>query len=162
MNGVAGCRLLESSQCTIEDSRMDSMQIKVDNGNVILNLKKLPKESSFQVETPNAVATVRGTQFWGRVNLNNKEQPVSTFAVREGEVLVYAKPAAKNFLLKPGEALDIPQYAETMPSVRPALTDEMQAMEQAAAIKPYFDKSMIPKPPPPAKPKSNDPDLSTG
>jgi hypothetical protein len=134
MNGLAGCRMLASSECAVVSANSNAMAVKVNDGNVILNLKKLPAESSFELETPTAVASVRGTQFWGRVNPAQIENPVTTFAVREGSVEVLAKTAGQSFMLTPGQALDIPLDASSVPSVRPALDAEMAAMEQAESI----------------------------
>ena len=134
LNQVAGCRVLGSSECQIADAKASDMYLKVTDGNVILNLKKLPESCSFRVETPTAVAAVRGTQFWGRVDLQKIDNPVTTFAVREGSVEILAKSAAKSFTITPGQALDIPKDPQVTPSIRPALPAEMQAMEQAHDI----------------------------
>lgn len=135
VNNVAGCRLLASSECTIVNAQPGNMHLKINNGNAVLNLKKLPAESTFQLETPTAIAGVRGTQFWGRVDLKEAANPVTTFAVREGAVDIFAKYAAKNFALQKGEALDIPKTAAAAPVIRPALAEELAAMAQADAIK---------------------------
>ena len=135
VNQTAGCRLLPSSECSIVDSSKSSMHLNVTNGNAVLNLDKLSKDTSFKLETPTAIASVRGTQFWGRVDLQHLENPVTTFAVRRGTVDVFAKSAGKNFSLAEGQALDIPKDASTSPNIRPALAGELQAMEQADAIK---------------------------
>ncbi len=134
LNNLAGCRVLASSECQIADAKASDMSLKVTDGNVILNLKKLPEGSSFKVETPTAVAAVRGTQFWGRVDLQKIDNPVTTVAVREGSVEIFAKSAGKSFTITPGQALDIPKDSKVTPSVRPALPAEMQAMEQAKDI----------------------------
>ena len=135
VNGMAGCRLLPSSECAVMNATESAMHLKITNGNAILNLKKLPPASTFQLETPTAIAGVRGTQFWGRVDLKEAENPVTTFAVREGTVDIFAKFAAKNFSLNKGEALDIPKSQAAAPIIRPALAEELLAMEQADAIK---------------------------
>ena len=135
INGLAGCRLLPSSECVLSNASSSNMRLEIKSGNAILNLKKLPADSTFEVETPTAVATVRGTQFWGRVDAASPENPVTTFAVRQGEVMILAKGVGENFYLKEGQALDIPKNAAAAPSIRPALAEEMQAMEQASAVK---------------------------
>ncbi len=132
LNNLAGCRVLPSSEVNIDETVTENMRLNVASGNVILNLQKLPKTSRFRVETPTAVASVRGTQFWGRVDAASGDA-VTTFAVREGAVDVLAKGARRNFRLKPGQALDIPR--EGKPTSRAALEDEMQAMEQASSVK---------------------------
>ena len=140
MNKLAGVRLLASSSGTITSSEKESMMVTINSGNAILNLNKLPKDSTFKVETPTAIAAVRGTQFWGRVGDQKFEgaglpKPYTTFAVRQGSVEILAKNANKQFTLQPGEALDIPQEAEELPGIRKALPEEMKAMEQADSIK---------------------------
>ena len=135
MNDVAGCRLLAASECALMRSGKRHMHLKIMSGNAVLNLKKLSPVSTFKVETPTAVAAVRGTQFWGRVDLQKADNPVTTFAVRSGTVEVLDKASGKNFTLREGQALDIPKDMTTPPSTRPALAGEMAAMEQASSIK---------------------------
>lgn len=132
LNDLAGCRVLPSSAVNMDETAPEDMRLNVTSGNVILNLQKLPKMSKFRVETPTAVASVRGTQFWGRVDSASGDA-VTTFAVREGAVDVFAKGARRSFRLKPGQALDIPRSGR--PSSRAALEDEMKAMEQASSVK---------------------------
>ncbi len=133
MNGLAGCRVLAASQVEIASWKNEDMSLTVDKGNVILNLEKLPKTSSFKLETPVAVATVRGTQFWGRVD-KTPGDGVTTFAVRKGSVDVMDKRSSLKFTLVQGEALDITGKAGSALIIRPAEPDEMQAMDQADGI----------------------------
>ena len=141
INQMAGCRILPSTECMLSGTDKKSMDLKVADGNVILNLKKLPKNSTFKVETPTAVATVRGTQFWGRVDMQKAENPVTTFAVRQGAVEILEKSTGKNFTIKKGQALDIPKDTAVESTVREALPEEMGAMEQASSIKTAGEKS---------------------
>lgn len=134
LNDLAGCRLLASSQAEITNTDASDMRVAIKSGNAVLNLKKLPKNSSFRVETPTAIAAVRGTQFWGRVETQNPANPVTTFAVREGIVEIFAKTSNQTFTLEKGQALDIPLDG-SLPTVRVALNAELKAMEQADAIK---------------------------
>ncbi len=133
-NKMAGCRMLPSSQVSLTEFNPAKMHLNVEKGNVILNLNKLPKDTTFEVETPTAVAAVRGTQFWGRVESTKPENPVTTFAVRQGVVEILDKASSKSFKINQGEALDISKESTAAPSVRKALPEEMQAMEQADAI----------------------------
>ncbi len=136
MNGLAGCRVLAKTKLEIVGWKKESMSLSVFEGNVILNLKKLPKDSVFKLETPTAVATVRGTQFWGRVKHGSpgNDHPITTFAVREGTVEITDKTSSRTFELQKGQALDIPKNPTTPPSTRQALPEEMQAMQQADDI----------------------------
>ena len=135
MNGLAGCRVLPSSRCLIAASDQGLMKIRVENGNAILNLEKLPQGTGFELETPTAIASVRGTQFWGRVDLQKAENPITTFAVRRGTVEIFAKSVQKKFTLEEGQALDIAKDSTAAPAIRPALPGELKAMEQAPSIK---------------------------
>ncbi|MCG3175285.1 MAG: hypothetical protein MOGMAGMI_00209 [Candidatus Omnitrophica bacterium] len=132
VNGKAGCRVLPGTEVGLTSAGAD-MKLSVAKGNVILNLDKLNEGSTFQIETPTAIASVRGTQFWGRVDTAATGDPVTTFAVREGAVEVLVKSAGQSFRLEQGQALDIP-LSGALPSVRPALAGELQAMEQASSI----------------------------
>ncbi|GEM_PF-2352643 len=134
LNDKVGVRVLASTELLVADTAEASMAVGVIKGNTILNVDKLPSTSTFRVESPTAVAAVRGTQFWGRVD-GQASGPVTTFAVREGSVEIMAKLAGKKFLLEGGQALDIPSDGSVVPEVRSALAGEMQAMEQASAIR---------------------------
>ena len=133
VNGLAGCRVLPGSECTVVDGSKSNMRLEIKSGNAILNLKKLPVGSAFEIETPTAIASVRGTQFWGRVDAADLNNPITTFAVRRGLVNILDKKSNKMFSLKMGQALDIPKNG-LAPVIRPALDEEMKTMEQAQAI----------------------------
>ena len=134
MNDLAGCRVLSGSKLEVTAWKKENMAVKIVDGNIILNLKKLPEDAAFKVETPTAVAVVRGTQFWGRVQ-DPSIKAVTTFAVREGSVEITPLGITDGgpITLKPGQALDIAKDSGTF-LVRQALPEEMTAMEQATAI----------------------------
>ncbi len=134
MNELAGCRLLAGSRVKVAGWKLENMSLEVEKGNVILNLEKLPEKSTFKVETPTAIAAVRGTQFWGRVDDKNPDNSVTTFAVREGTVEITPLTGTDKspYILSPGEAIDLSEGSA--PSKRQALPEEMQAMEQANAV----------------------------
>lgn len=134
-NGRLGCRVLPSTELALKDTNRDAMVVEVNAGNIILNVKSLPKESTFRVESPTAVATVRGTQFWGRVENSDPLNPVTTFAVRKGKVEIMDKNSSQTFFIKPGYALDIPKELNASPKIRKALPVEMDTMAQADNIK---------------------------
>ncbi len=134
MNSLAACRVLSGSEVKIMGWKQENMSLKVESGNVILNLKELPATSSFRVETPTAVATVRGTQFWGRVNPSG-DSSMTTFAVRKGsvEITPLENTGAAPVTITPGQAIDIAKGSGVY-AVRDALPEEMAAMEQADQI----------------------------
>ncbi len=131
MNGLVGIRLLAETQVRIMETEKEKMEIELKMGNIIANLKKLVAGSDFKVESQTATLAVRGTQFWGRVNA--PVLPITTFAVREGNVNIIEKSSGKSFDLTPGQALDIPETGGAI-STRQAKPEEMQALEQAAEL----------------------------
>ncbi|MBU1076988.1 MAG: FecR domain-containing protein [Spirochaetes bacterium] len=80
------------------DGDNNKARIKVTAGKIVLGLQKLKRGSSFEVETPTAVAGVRGTSFMVSVNqkdtsafpyfvkLKKKEEVVTKIAVLTGKV----------------------------------------------------------------------------
>jgi hypothetical protein len=134
LNGAAGVRFLEGSEVVLRDIEPENTQLDLKIGNIIANLKKkLSDDQDFKVETPTAVLAVRGTQFWGQV-ATPSAVPVTTFAVRKGEVEIFARQAQKSFKLSKGQALVIP-YGETAPKVREASKQELTAISQAEEIR---------------------------
>ncbi len=98
MNKLAGVRLLASSSGTITDPEKGSMMITINSGNAILNLNKLPADATFKVETPTAIAAVRGTQFWGRVDTKNRTTPSQLSLYAKAWWKLLPKPPEKNSL----------------------------------------------------------------
>ena len=135
MNAVAGIRVLSSSQCKVSDATLESMKVHVKAGKLLLNLDKLSGKSTFQVETPTAVAVVRGTQFSVSVDALKIDNPISTFAVRDGNVEVFTPATHETFMLHPGQAIDIPKDLIKTPEVRQAIGNELRSLEQSSLVK---------------------------
>ena len=125
----------------VKSWKIDEMALTLEKGNVVLNLDKLPEKSTFKLETPTAIAAVRGTQFWGRVMPTNKEGVMgTTFAVREGAVEITPLKSQQTYFVNKGQALFIPSDP-TKTIERRALPEELKAMEQADAISTQSKKS---------------------
>ena len=133
VNGQAGCRMLPNTTAAIASTKSDGMKILVAEGNVVLNIKKLEAGQKFTVDTPTAVAAVRGTQFWGRVTDSQAGSTVTTFAVREGSVEILSKSSNQRVTINAGQAVDLTADA-TQTALRPALKEEMDAMAVADDI----------------------------
>lgn len=80
--------------------------------------------------TPTAVAAVRGTQFWGRVN--PADQP-GIFAVREGSVEITVRATNESVTVEAGRAVVIAPGGESIEE-RAAAEGELGAMEQIDEI----------------------------
>jgi hypothetical protein len=135
MNGTVGTRVTSSSEAILEDSNKENMKIRVKVGKLLLNLDKLPTKSSFKVETPTAVAVVRGTQFSVQVDTLNMNNPTSSFAVRDGNIQVFMPGTNETFNLGQGQAIDIPKDLIRTPSIRQAAGNELRSLEQTSLVK---------------------------
>ncbi len=92
------CTVLFSTGSTLSLQEKTKVKIKIllpkgiknelQNGGVLMNVKKLTTKEDFSVSTPTAVAGVRGTQFYVSYNKDTKSTKV---AVREGKVNVAPK-----------------------------------------------------------------------
>lgn len=132
VNGQIGCRILPGTTLAVGSTRENRTKLLVAEGNIVLNVKKLGENSEFTVDTPTAVAAVRGTQFWGRV-AGGEGETISTFAVREGAVRITQKETGHLVDLSPGQAVDLGEVGAA-PQARPATADEMSAMKIADEI----------------------------
>lgn len=97
----------------LKDDGSSDQKIAVKAGQIILGLKKLKKDSAFNVETPTAVAGVRGTSFMVNVQenednnafpffvkLNNKKNVTTKIAVLAGAVeLSDSKSTSKSVMI---------------------------------------------------------------
>ena len=135
INNLAGCRVLPSSESSIVNTKEGEMKVKINSGGIILNVEKLAKAAKFQVETPTAIATVRGTQFSGFVDASRPGNPVCTFAVRENAVDVMVFSTGETITVGEGRALDIPRDISGPLSARQAFGREMSSLEQTSTIK---------------------------
>jgi len=94
------------------DNENNKATVKVTAGRIVLGLQKLKKDSSFEVETPTAVAGVRGTTFMVSVDkretsafpyfvkVKKKEEVVTKIAVLTGKVeLVNPKNESDNKMI---------------------------------------------------------------
>ena len=134
MNGVAGLRASDGAECEITGAGAGDMKVDLSLGDLTVNLKKLPPSSSFKVETPTAIATVRGTQFLSRVVMNSNNLPDSSFAVRDSIVDVTAKQSGKTFSVEKGQAIDVPSTPHGNLGIRSATGGEIVGMEGASRI----------------------------
>ncbi len=111
-------RLEENTKITL--LKIYPGQLDLKEGSVYARLKSLPKDSSFEVKTPTAVATVRGTEYRTLVKdghtdvFNSSSSPIYVYGVNsDGEVnkkdLVVLKTAQKTSVEKAGAKPASPQ-----------------------------------------------------
>ncbi len=132
-NGKAGVRLLPETTSAIASADAEDVRILVAEGNVVFNVKPAAAGGQFTLDTPTAVAAVRGTQFWGRVT-GSETDTLTTFAVKEGTVRVTSKETGKSVDLTVGQAADLANGVDG-PQARSAQADEMAAMAVADQIR---------------------------
>jgi hypothetical protein len=134
-NGVAGTRVFSMTEVAVAESSNQSTTLNLKRGGLVLNIEKLPKESAFRVETPTAIASVRGTQFLSRVELTGQDEPKCSFAVRDGAVEVLTLGTNETFTLNEGDAIDIPKDITNPLSIRTALGSELSRLDQASSVR---------------------------
>lgn len=123
-----GYRLLGKSDCALKSLDSQHSVIEMKDGDIIFNIEALPKDGQLDLETPIAVAAVRGTQFWGNVDGRD-----ATFAVKDGYIDITVKKSQDTFRVREGQAFDIKKGDKfTLP--RPAFEVEMKALKQADEI----------------------------
>ena len=135
MNNMVGYRVLASSESTIVNTDESAMQVKINRGRIIANIEKLSKTSTFKVETPTAIASVRGTQFSGAVDFKMPDNPNTTFAVREGAINVLSVSTGETFTVNEGMALDVPHDILGPLNTRGAIGTELAALDQASSVR---------------------------
>jgi hypothetical protein len=137
MGSLAGCRVLPDTECKISDAKKTDMVVKLEKGWALFNMKKLPEDTAFRVETPTAIASVRGTQFSGRVDTSILKDPKSTFTVRESTIavskLTNGVPQGTPIIIQEGFSCDI-TLTEIQALARPATGQELAVIEQVPLV----------------------------
>lgn len=122
-------RLLGNSTCVLKKADAKTVKIEMIEGDIFSKVKNLKSDEIYEISTPAAVASVRGTEFWVRV-VKDKNTSTSTFAVREGTVDVHLLASGDRLTLHAGEALDVPEpQRNTTP--RDASTKELDDVQKA-------------------------------
>lgn len=97
--------------------------VELESGGVFAKLKSLPKESSFEVRTPTAIASVRGTEY----RTTYLEGETQVYNVSDSDVYVYGldttgraqsepviiRRAEKTFIRRRGDAPGLPRRMES-------------------------------------------------
>ena len=125
-----GIRLLGNAQFDIGTLLEPDMRVSMEAGDILVRADRLSPGESLEVVTPTAVAAVRGTQFWGRVN--PADQP-AIFAVREGSVEITVRATNESVTVEAGRAVVIAPGGESIEE-RAAAEGELGAMEQIDEI----------------------------
>jgi ferric-dicitrate binding protein FerR (iron transport regulator) len=130
LTGIAGLRLLGGTTVDLASVTDDHMHFTFTVGDILMKAGKLGGRM-LMVETPTAVASIRGTQFWGQVR---KEGQAGTFAVREGAIEITFIKTGEKVLLETGDALDYSADQKRL-AKRSAKEAELGAMKQIDEIK---------------------------
>lgn len=102
-------RVLLTDLLTDIASGAETVRVGVDRGQVIANVRKIdPNSERFEVETPTAVAAVRGTKFSANVIQTGQSKPQVKFRVYRGKIAILDPKTMKaRRLLDDGDTLDI-------------------------------------------------------
>ncbi|HTL71128.1 MAG TPA: FecR domain-containing protein [Candidatus Eisenbacteria bacterium] len=138
LDALAGCRVLPASECGISEHKKNEMRLKLSGGRAIFNLEKLPIDAEFKVETPTAIASVRGTQFSGNV-LMGPRGARTTFSVRDDAIQILrlegGKPVGDPVTVSAGFSCDISAGDFRTLTARQATGAELTVMEQSGSVK---------------------------
>ncbi len=130
VRGMAGIRLLGNTEFRLESLAKEKVRAKITSGDILVKVAQR-HGGTLEVETPAAIAGVRGTEFWGRVN---QADETGTFAVREGTVEIFIKKSNQSVSVTQGQAVDLAPAAVTN-ATRSAAAGEMGAMAQIDEIR---------------------------
>ena len=106
--------------------------LDLDSGGVYAKLKKLPKESSFDVQTPTAIASVRGTEYRTTV----LEGETQIYNASDSDVLVYGldesgQKQAEPVILKNSQKTQVQKRGMSPVAPRPMETRDFQPVQRA-------------------------------
>ena len=131
--GTAGFRFFTHTEATLTRLSKLDMAVDLTSGNLAVKVPRRLAGFQLRIETPSAIITVKGTQFW--VNASDVgTKKMTTVATREGQVKVTVKKTAESYTLQKGEAIDVSSDGLPPPEPRPALDIEANAAQQAEGI----------------------------
>ncbi len=133
MNGKAGFRMHNSAECVMENINPSNSYVKVNVGFLLVNMKPLDRGDTFDFETPNAVISVKGTQFSIRVEKKGQPTAMTTVVVRNGSVQVRVKASSATITVLEGQTLELPPNTY-IPSQRTATEEETAPLERISAV----------------------------
>jgi tetratricopeptide (TPR) repeat protein len=111
------------SETTFRGEDIENVKIKTAGGKIWSAVEKLPADSEFEIETPNALAGIRGTVFM--VDLKTGEE-TTTVGVVDGEVRVSSKAAEGYVILKENMMTTV---VANKPPVSPKALEEKEKRE---------------------------------
>ncbi|HTL71559.1 MAG TPA: FecR domain-containing protein [Candidatus Eisenbacteria bacterium] len=129
--GLWGCRMLDSTILSVTGTDPASMAVRLEKGFMLFRFRRLPPDCAFNLDTPTAIAAVRGTQFAVRVT-DEGGRNRATFAVLKGKLRVEPKSGGKPLPLRAGEASDV--FAGEAPKPRLLTAAERADLAQAGRL----------------------------
>jgi ferric-dicitrate binding protein FerR (iron transport regulator) len=133
--GAWGCRLLESSRVKMTGIDTKDQRMELEKGGALFHFKQMPKKSEFQISTPTAIASVRGTQFM--VKTFEGKDITTTIAAIHGTVMVTSITTDMRYRLRAGEALDIP-FMGKKDFLRQITPEERALLAETSRIRTHF------------------------
>lgn len=129
-----GCRFTDSAEVVIPKLNENSVSLQVKRGTVLVNVRNLPDSFDYEIETPLAVVTVKGTvQFWARTFLDKNNNSFETFALRRGILFVRLK-SGSTVAIAEGTAVDVSSDESIIPSLRVLSEEETKLLEKSGTV----------------------------
>lgn len=131
---VVGMRLYETAQCRVLGLAASGMRFDLTRGNSVINIRKMPLNYVFQLDTPLASAIVRETlltQFTCRLKKDSKGKNVVAYVVKKGAIDV--KTSGATMRLIENQTLEVVEDG-FLPSQRNATEEELTTVYQAQQV----------------------------
>ena len=137
-------RINENSEVDLEKvitEVNESIEVGLDNGQILCKLSKLQKNDEFQVHTPTAVAGVRGTTFLVE---SQKDKGTSEIAVASGSVEVVNKNDPENKkVVKQNETAKVDKKSKIMDVVKKIDTKKLKEFKAIKDVKVFKDLKKV-------------------
>jgi ferric-dicitrate binding protein FerR (iron transport regulator) len=89
------------------DELGDSMSVSLEKGGLFSKIRRLAGARSYEVQTPNVAAAVRGTEFFMAFGETVEQAPDLWLCVNEGAVEVSLQDSGESVLVKEGEGVNV-------------------------------------------------------
>ena len=142
MKLFAAARLTGATECRIEEVQTNNRHLKLNYGTLLVNLKPLPPDGSFAIETPIVIASVNSAQFTPKPKNNlflvqhfkpKEGIPYTVAITRAGNLSVFVKESHTTVTMLEEQVLEIKE-GSFAPTARNATEEDLVPLEKANSI----------------------------
>ena len=142
MKLFAGARLQGAGECLLVKTESNNRSIKLNYGAILVNLKPLPPDGSYEIETPIMIASVSSSQFTPNPKNNlflvehvkpKDGDPYSVAITRVGNLSILMKETSTTITMLEGQIVEVPEHAFA-PTARNASEENLERLAKANSI----------------------------